>query len=244
VQILQFALSFESEPMGVKKILFTALQTRSDVKKTCEDYATRHGFRNLDYLLEYLVEAPFAALVVIDEAPDNLENVLSKKFSFPVEVLEVRAFADVKGDRVYQFEPFLADVTGDVAAAGISDSAVESEVDTVVVPAREDGYSEVFLGERRWYAVRIHAAMRPQIKHVAGYRVAPISAITHLAPVESIEPWKDTNKVVINFAGPAQPVGPIRLVKGGKVRPLQSLRYTTRKVLESAKTLDDIWGKA
>jgi len=71
--------------------------------------------------------------------------------------------------------------------------------------------------------------------------VAPISAITFIAPVKSIEPWKDTNKVVVNFAEPAREIGPIPLVKGGRVKALQNLRYTSRGRLETAKTLDDIW---
>jgi hypothetical protein len=30
--------------------------------------------------------------------------------------------------------------------------------DTIIVPAREDGFSELFLGENRWYAIRIGGA--------------------------------------------------------------------------------------
>jgi len=116
-----------------------------------------------------------------------------------------------------------------------------SEVDTVVVPAREEGFQEVFLGENRWHEIRIHGTMRPQIKYIAAYRVAPVSAITHLAAVKSIEPWKDTGKFVVNFAGPAWQIGPIELSKGGRGKGLQNLRYTTRARLEAAKTLDDIW---
>ena len=74
-------------------------------------------------------------------------------------------------------------------------------MDTVVVPAREDGFKEVFLGEHRWYAIRVHGTMRPQIKYIAAYLVAPTSEITHFAPVKSIEPWKDTNKYVVYFPG-------------------------------------------
>jgi hypothetical protein len=80
-----------------------------------------------------------------------------------------------------------------------------AEIDTVVVPAREEGFQTVFIGENRWHEVRLHGSMRPQIKYVAVYRVAPESAITHLASVKSIEPWKDTGKWVINFAEPATP---------------------------------------
>ncbi len=73
------------------------------------------------------------------------------------------------------------------------------------------------------------------------YQVAPVSAITHVAPVKSIEPWKDTGKYVVNFSQPAEPIGPIKLVKGGRVKALYNLRYTSRARLEGAKTLDDVW---
>lgn len=247
VQILEFSLSFETDPRAVKTILFNALQEQPDAKGQCERYASTHEFRNLDHLLEFMVyEAPFAAVVIIDELPDNLENVLARKFKFGVEVLELARFEDERGDQFYHFQPFLADLSEDISipseggksAVGALDA---SDVDTVVVPAREDGFQETFLGENRWYAIRIHGTMRPQIKYIAVYRVAPISAITHIAPVSSIEAWKDRAKFVVNFSEPAKEIGPIPLVKGARVKALQNLRYTTREKLMAAKTLEDLW---
>jgi hypothetical protein len=174
-------------------------------------------------------------LVIIDELPENLENVLVKKFQFGVEVIELAKYENDAGATVYRFEPFLADLGPDLVPADTG------EFDTVVVPARADGVSETFLAEHRWYAVRIHGTMRPQIKYIALYQVAPVSAITHVAPVKSIEPWKDTGKYVLNFSSPAQEIGPIPLVKGGRVKPLYNLRYTTRARLDTAKSLDEIW---
>lgn len=247
VQILEFSLSFETDQRAVKTILFNALQNKPQIKSKCEHFALNHDFRNLDHLLEYLVyEAPFAAVVIIDEMPDGLENVLARKFQFGVEVLELARYENSQTERFYHFEPFLADLSEDVAAspeftkrqATLMDP---SEVDTLVVPAREDGFQEVFLSENRWYAIRIHGTMRPQIKFIAAYRVSPVSAITHISPVRSIEPWKDTGKFVVNFSEPAKEIRPISLVKGGRVKALQSLRYTTKEKLESAKTLEDLW---
>lgn len=236
VQILEFSLAFESDGRGVKAVLFSAIQKDPEALKKCEDYIRERDIRNLDHFLEYLVfDAPFAALVIIDELPDTLETVLAKKFQFGVEVLELAKYRNREGDEVYAFKPFLADVVDDAPKIEPSD------VDTVVVPAREEGVKEVFLREDRWYEVRIHGSMRPQIKYIAVYQVAPVSAITHVAPVKSIEPWKNGTKYVITFAHAAKSIGPIKLVKKGRVKALQNLRYTSLSRLEKAKNLDDVW---
>src|SRR5712664_4440008 len=108
VQILEFSLSFEAEPRAIKTILFDALHKQPEISARCEKYATSHGFRNLDHLLETLVfEGPFAALVIIDEIPENLENVLARRFQFGIEVLESTRYENGTGDQVYRFEPFL-----------------------------------------------------------------------------------------------------------------------------------------
>jgi hypothetical protein len=116
-----------------------------------------------------------------------------------------------------------------------------AEVNTIVVPAREDGFNEVFLGEDRWYAVRVHRALIPRIKYIAAYQVAPVSAITHWALVKNIEPWQDSGKFVVNFAKPAKEMKPIPLVPKSRVKALQNLRYTSFDRLQRAKTLDEVF---
>jgi hypothetical protein len=228
VQILQFSLSFEGERLGVKKVLVRALEKRPEVRKACEEYAARREFRNFDHLLEYLVESPFSALVIIDVMAEDLETVLSKKFNFGVEVLELARYESDSGDRVYHFS----------AAPALS----PDEIDTIIVPAKPDGFQETFIGEHRWYAVRIHGSVRSQIKYIAGYQVAPIQAVTHFARVKSVEPWEESGKFVLNFEEPATPIGPIPLLKGGRVKAPQSIRYTTHDRLVKAKNLDELFG--
>lgn len=115
------------------------------------------------------------------------------------------------------------------------------DVDTIIVPAQEDGFQEVFLGENRWYAIRIHASMIPRIKYIAAYRVAPISAVTHCAPVNNIMPWQDTGKFVVNFTEPAKEMEHINLVPKSRVKAPQAPRYTSFNRLQRAKTLDDLF---
>ena len=116
-----------------------------------------------------------------------------------------------------------------------------SGIDTIVVPAQEDGFQEVFLGENRWYEIRIHQSMIPRIKNIAVYQVAPISAVTHWAPVKNIMPWENTGKFVVNFAEPAKEIQHINLVPKSMVKAPQAPRYTSFSKLQQAKNLDDLF---
>jgi hypothetical protein len=242
-QLLEFKLAFEEDTNHVRNILVEALNADPMAKKTCETYVANQKLHSIEDLIHKLVyEADFAALVVIDEQSERLEAVLRKSFSFPVEVIEVSRYQDENEAHVYAFEPFLAGLMSEVPVAEGKELGKQldlGDVDTVVVPAKLSGFEDTFLGENRWYAIRIHASMVKQIKYIAAYQVKPISAITYIANVSSIQPWQDTGKVVLNFSEPATPIGPVKLVKGGKVSAPQSIRYTSRMKLEAAKTLDD-----
>lgn len=247
VQILQMSLSFEATPQKVKSIVKAALDAHPEGRERCEKYAEANGFENVDYLLERMIyDGGFGALVIIDELPEELETVLVSKFKFGVEVLTLSRYRNEEGDRAYSFEPFLEDVdaaTGkNAAGAGKGDAAKvdPSDIDTIVVPAREEGFQETVLGEDRWYAIRMHSSMIPKIKHLAVYRVAPVSAITHVAPVQDIEPWKSTNKYVVNFAEPIEELKKsVKLVQKGKVKAPQAPRYTSYERLMGARNLDE-----
>ena len=116
-------------------------------------------------------------------------------------------------------------------------------IDTIVVPAQEEGFRLVFLGEHRWWPVRMARRMTRlgAIKYIAVYQVAPISAVTHWALIRNILPWEVPGKFVINFAEPAWKIRPICLVKGGGVTAPRAPRYTSFKKLQKAITLDDLF---
>jgi regulator of RNase E activity RraB len=244
VQILEFSLSFETSQHRVKNIVKQALTEAPNSFNACTDYAAACGFENVDVLLERMIygEYRFNALVIIDDLSDELEKVLISRFQFPVEILTLERYRDEHGKRLYRLEPFLSDVTTPVTEGKPGLPPIDpSELDTIVVPAREEGFQETFLSENRWYAIRIHSSMLAKIKFIAAYRVAPESAITHLAPVASIEQWKDTSKYVVNFTQAAIPLDPIRLVHKGQVRAPQGPRYTSKAHLDEAKNLDDVF---
>jgi hypothetical protein len=116
------------------------------------------------------------------------------------------------------------------------------EPDTVVVPAQQEGFEKVFIGENAWFAIRISGGMLPKIKYIAAYRSQPVSAITHLAPVEKIEPYGDNGKYKLIFSEPAKSIGPIPFGNAPS-GAMQGPRYTTRAKLLAAKTVSDVLTK-
>jgi|TARA_B100001964_G_C14136423_1_gene555360 hypothetical protein len=246
VQILEFSLSFETSNQTVKKVVKEALLKDKKATIQCELYAKKNNFENIDFLLESMIfkENSFNALVIIDEFVDELEKVLIKKFNFPVELIVLKRFKSLKGDILYNFQPFLSDVLLPEGETPKKKSAWKpsfdvSEIDTIICPALDEGFENVFIGEKRWYEVSIQSSIISQLKYIGAYRVAPISAITHIAQIESIKQWKDTNKYIIYFTKPAKKIKPIKLVPKSVIKAPQRSRYTTRKLLDNAKNLDE-----
>ena len=111
---------------------------------------------------------------------------------------------------------------------------------TIVVPAQEDGFNKVFIHDKCWYAIRISGGKLNSIKYIAAYQTSPISAITHYAEVESIEPYGDGSKYKLNFKSDAMKIGPIVYGKAKK-GSMQGPRYTSIDKLLRAKELNDLF---
>lgn len=117
-------------------------------------------------------------------------------------------------------------------------SSRSGKPDTVVVPAHPQGVQETFLGESCWYAIRISGGMMDHIKYVAGYQTQPVSAITHYAPVDRIEPWGEGSKYKLVFSDSPREIGPIK--RGDAPRGvMQGPRYVYLDDLLKAGQLSD-----
>jgi len=84
--------------------------------------------------------------------------------------------------------------------------------------------------------------MLPKIKYIVAYQTLPVSAITHLAPVDHIEPYGDNGKYKLVFSEPAKEIEHVPL---GKTPPgaMQGPRYTTLAKLKTAKSVADLLAK-
>jgi len=236
VQILEFSLSFEASKVKVKNVIKEMLQKRPSDLEIINNYAKNNGYENIDYLLESVIhkKESFNALLIIDELEDELETVLISRFKFPVEVITLKRFKNGNNEILYDFEPFLNDVDEDTEKIEVSD------IDTIVVPAREEGFKETFIDQNCWHAIRLNSSMIPKIDYIAAYQVAPISAITHIAEVKKIEQWEDSNKYILYFSEPAKKIKRVKLGKLSGKAP-QSPRYSSKERILQADTLDDVF---
>ena len=127
-----------------------------------------------------------------------------------------------------------------VAPSSPATGVAKVQRDTVIVPARPEGFEETFLGENCWYAIRVSGGMREKIKYIAAYQISPVGAVTHYAPVARIEPYGEEEKYKLIFAEPAKPIGPIPFADA-PLGSMQGPRYTSLPKLLTAKKLTDLF---
>ncbi|OIO31593.1 excinuclease ABC subunit C [Candidatus Nomurabacteria bacterium CG1_02_47_685] len=113
--------------------------------------------------------------------------------------------------------------------------------DTIIVPAQKDGFDRVFVGQNAWWAIRISGGMLEKIKYIAAYQTAPISAVTHIASVERIEPYGEEGKYKLIFSEPAKELeNPISVADAPRGM-MQSIRYTNHEKFKTAKKVAELF---
>ncbi len=236
-QILRFAISYKASGRKIKNVLLEEIQKNVDYLKMVENFIEDNGYRNIDNLLEEIIfDRDVGCIVVIDQNTDELENVLSQ-LTIKTDIVEFQAFVNDEDEEIFKFDPFHGDFK-------VQDTEVQlsiDELDTIVVPAREDGFNEVFLGEDCWYSIRMSSAMIDRVKYIAAYQTAPISSITHYAEASKIERYENTNKYIVYFKDKAIKIKDIKLPKDKPNIAPQSCRYTNFNKMVKANSLADIF---
>ena len=245
IQMLKFVTSFDDAKLSVRNFLMEEIAKDKKALKILGNSANESGARNIDNYLDKAVYGDFRGLVIIDEAREELHQVL-RRIAANISVLEFKSYKSSDGDTLLMFDTLYDEY--EESSTEIKEKRYDPEArerrkkrraksDTIIVPAREEGFNEVFIKENQWFAIRIGAAMKERLKYIAAYQVAPISAVTHIAEIEDIKPYKDTGKYVVIFKGPAKEINPIT-VKETKNAP-QSPTYVRYEDLIAANTLED-----
>jgi hypothetical protein len=126
------------------------------------------------------------------------------------------------------------------AVGAASQPAPQDDDLVIVVPCREEGFNKVFLGDDCWYYVSIAPGKVEQIKWCASYQVAPVSAVTYVAPVSRIELFGEHGEYKILFASPAVKLSTPIVYGSTKPGSMQRPRYTTLGKLKAAKEVGDL----
>lgn len=234
-QILRFGISSETDKYKMKNLLIAEIEADKAKKQKVEDFFQQSQFNHLSELLDKVIfDKKPAAIIVIDEATEELDRVLNQ---LTIQTVVIEAETYVCGNRkLHRFTPLNEEVLTDLPEEDDAD-----ELDTIVVPAREKGFNEEFLGNQCWYAIRISGTMLDKIRYIAAYQVAPISGITHIAEVARISKYEDTNKYIVYFKNDTlHKIKKIGLSREKRQGP-QAPRYTSMRKLKTAKTLDDLW---
>lgn len=168
------------------------------------------------------------------------ESEMAEVDAFLNEILQMLPLVGLtEFERPHAINPLVASLH---PKAPMPSGAVELDFleDTLIVPAKTQGFNDVFLGQDCWYAIRISAARLDKIKWIAAYQTAPEKAVTHVAPVKLIEPYGDTGKYKVIFASKAHPIGPIPFGDAPQ-GSMQGIRYAMLSKLKSAKKLSDVF---
>lgn len=240
-QLLKFAVSYKQSRLKIKQYILDYLSKSPTNMAFIESKASEMGYRNIDAMLETMIYRDTVdAIVIIDNSSAELENVLSH-LSMKIDIIEFKAYENNKGNRLYKFIPFNNEVKEFVAARSGTKSVSPEDIDTIVVPAQEEGFQSAFIESNAWWQIRISVSMLDKIKYIAAYRTAPVSAITHIAEVDRIERYKDTNKYILYFKEPAKEIPHIELDKDKKGVAPQASRYTNYARLMSATKLSEVF---
>lgn len=240
-QLLKFAVSYKQSRLKIKQYILDYLSKSPTNMTFIESKASEMGYRNIDAMLESMIYRDTVdAIVIIDNSSAELESVLSH-LSMKIDIIEFKAYENGAGNRLYKFIPFNNEVKEFVAARSGAKNVSPEDIDTIVVPAQEEGFQSAFIESNAWWQIRISVSMLDKIKYIAAYRTAPVSAITHVAEVDRIERYKDTNKYILYFKESAKAIPHIELDKDKKGVAPQASRYTNYARLMSATKLSEVF---
>ena len=174
----------------------------------------------------------------VDNGNEPQEPALSKaeKADTRAFLREILQILPLVGLRVFDTPRVVASPTASTNTA----IKKKSHLNTVVVPAQQEGFENVFLGQDCWFAIRISGGMLDKIEYIAAYQTNPVSAITHYAPVSYIEPYGDSGKYRLVFSEKATAIDHIEFGDAPK-GSMQGPRYTTVDRLRSSRTLSELF---
>lgn len=238
-QVARFYSSITSSIPQIKHKLLDHIKNDKKLLTEIEEKMTQSIFQNVDELLNYLTEKnEIKIVVVIDDITADL-NLGMKIFRNKPDVVLLQKYMS-DNEICYFYEPMRDEVADLAVDSKKSNGKVVSEFDTVVCPAFEDGFKHAYMDNNAWWEVRLSQGARERLKYLAIYQKSPLAEIKHIAEIEKIEPYKDTDKFIIYLKNKKN-IAPIKLDKGLKGIAPQGPRYTTLEKIMKSKKISELW---
>lgn len=249
IQLLRFATSFKEAKIDLRKHLMAEITADKGKLARLESNCKNSNYRNIDSYLDEAVFGEFKALVIIDDAREELNNVITK-INADISVLEIKTFIAEDGEYIYLHDTLYDEDEMDIIPVinkknknktkdNLKRRQRRAQCDTIVVPAQIDGFKKEYLGNNQWFAIRIGAAMKERIKYIAAYQVAPVSAITYVAEIDSILPYQNTGKYLVKFKKAAIQL-PVSIKLKDTTKKPQGPVYVKYSDLKKAKSIDEL----
>ena len=157
--MLKFVTSFEDDQIKVRNLIMDQINANKKHLKRVESFCAKSNYRNIDNYLDHAVYKSFKGLVIIDEAKPELYKVL-EKINANISVLQIKTYQNLKGENAYEYdtlyesddEPQLLNRTKTKSydyEAMVKRKERRALCDTVVVPAREDGFKRRILKKQQ-----------------------------------------------------------------------------------------------
>ncbi len=238
-QLMRFGSSFKNGSIEIKNFLLEEIKKNHKISDEINELI-KGRYNNFSELLDFVVfDNEYGFIVVIDEATEAVNSVLKQLANQP-DVIEIGKYTSNTNEIIYQFSEFQEEIR----EALTKHVKAISDIDTIVCPANKEGFERVFIGENKWYAIRMSPSIIPQIKYIAMYETSPVSAIRWLGTVQSIKPYKDTGKFEVTISERKKITNPLKLTqdesKHGGIAP-QGPRYSKLELIEKANKLSDIF---
>jgi hypothetical protein len=240
VELFKFVASFDGAQNAIREFLHERIA--HDTEALARLQQACNGSDVTAYL-DTAVHGQFRGLVVIDDARDELNQVLSK-INADLSVLELKTYEADDGSRLYQFDTLYGEDEGFGPEPSVSASeqtrmarrARLAHADTVIVRTTDEGFKGLFLGQNQWWPVHLAPAMKERIKFIAAYRPAPVNAITHLAEVQQVQLHGGAGQYAMIFRGSAREIRPIMLreLESSPIEPV----FVRKDALLKAETME------
>jgi len=240
VQLAKFHSAItEASKYNVKKFLLEYLRENPSEEKKVNNLISKTRFKHVSDVLDAaIMDQEIEYAVIIDEKSEELERVTKL---FNPEIYVIKKFQS-NNKSIYHIDgESNQSISSQIYVSKKTPMRRLPEMDTIVCPAREEGFNEVFLKENRWFEISISEKRIPQIKYIAMYEKKPVSAIRYIGRVKEIKPYKNSGKYEVVLEGSPIKIKPVKLSKDFPNLAPQSPKYSVKSLIDEANYLEDIF---